>query len=359
MSHSILFAIGSYTDVKSHAPLACGEGITIISFSEEDGSCDEIQLLRDLKNPSYLDWDGRGRNLYAVTESDEGHGRIQAYSLSAGNKLEERSAVTGPGLAGCHLAGNYPENMIYATSYADGAVRAYALKEGELRESLFSFQFEGCGPNRDRQLSSHAHQVMIHQQSSSFYVCDLGSDKIWMGGLSDESPLISCALAVPGGYGPRHMAFDRNGEYAYILCELIPRILLVKIDQKTGSMEIIQDLAAVEPSRASISAPAAVKVHPSGNSLALSSRFDDSITVFQIIRESGKISLNFDSTFSSRGNTPRDIAFSPEGGWLLIANQDSSDVQFKSFNSETGLPHEGDWPEPLNLGTPVCLVSLD
>ncbi len=358
LSNSTLFAIGTYTDVKGHAPFASGEGIKIISLSEEDGSFREIEVLRDLKNPSYLDWDPRAGYLYAITENEDGHGQIQAYSLSEEKRFQKRSSVTGPAVAGCHLAGNYPENTIYATSYMNGTLRAYELKNGDPGKSLFSLNFQGNGPNMDRQISSHAHQVMILRQSPFFYVCDLGSDKIWMGRQSEEPPRIGCALTVPEGYGPRHLAFDPNGEYAYILCELIPRILVVKIDQSAGFMEIFEDLPTVVSSLHSISAPAAVKVHPSGHSLAVSNRFDDSITIFHIIRERGKVSLEFHSNFSSQGKTPRDITFSPGGAWLLIANQDSSDVQFKSFKKESGLPAPG-WAKPLNMGTPVCIVALN
>jgi 6-phosphogluconolactonase len=358
MAEQVLFAVGSYTTKQGHAPFACGEGIRIVSFDEDKGWWGDSYILGDLKNPSYLDWDNSLRYLYAITESGEGDGRIQVYSLNHENLLRNTSSVTGPGPGGCHLAGDFKRNKMYATSYMDGTLKSYTLKNGNPGDPVFNIRFEGKGPNRDRQESAHAHQVLIHGEKPFVYVCDLGSDRIWLHNSSEGNAVISEALAVPAGYGPRHLAFDPDGEYAFILCELKPRLLVAKINDSDGSMEIVQDLPTADASLYSISAPAAVKVHPSGKTVAVSNRFDDSITVFQIKRERQKISLTLFQNFSSMGKTPRDITFSPSGKWLLIANQDSSDIQVKSFDRESGLPRET-WSEPLKTGTPVCIISLD
>jgi 6-phosphogluconolactonase len=99
-------------------------------------------------------------------------------------------------------------------------------------------------------------------------------------------------------------------------------------------------------------------VHPSGKTLVVSNRFDDSITVFRIIREKVKVHLEEVENFSTRGKTPRDMTFSPSGEWLLIANQDSNDIQVKAFDPGEGMTLDK-WAEPFETGSPVCLVVLD
>ena len=359
MSDNTTYAIGSYTEKLGHAPNACGEGIVIVSFNEDNGEWGETYTLKDLTNPSFLSWDNQNQHLYALTESNEGNGRIQAYKKNRDSTFSRTSIVTGPGKAGCHLALDFSHYSIYAASYVDGSIKGYHLVDGELGESIFLHTYKGSGPNKERQEKSHAHQIMAHPNNKFLYVCDLGSDRIWMHDRTKSEVSDNEALVIPPGYGPRHLAFDVNGEYAFILCELNPRLLVVKIDKNEGTFQIVQDLPTVKPENENVSAPAAVKVHPSGNSVAVSNRFDDTISVFQISRKNddGEVSLEFRENFSTKGKTPRDITFSQSGKWLLIANQDSSDIQVKAFDDETGLSKDK-WAEPLKTGTPICVIGL-
>jgi len=356
VTKQINLAIGSYTEFQDHVPNACGEGITIISFDETEGLWGDFNILGDLKNPSYLEWDSMQRHLYAITESNEGAGLIQVYKTD--NNYQPVSSIPGPGRAGCHLRGDFSNNMMYAVSYTDGTLKAYTLEKGVPVDQVFHHRFEGSGPDRNRQEKAHAHQVLFYSDSPYLYVCDLGSDRIWVGSRQREKAAFQEALIVPSGYGPRHLAFDHSGEYVFILCELNPHLLVAKINQTDGSLEIVQDLPTVDSRPFPLCAPAAVKVHPSGKTVAVSNRFDDSITVFQIKRKEKKVSLEYFQNFSSKGKTPRDITFCPSGRWLLIANQDSGDIQVKAFDPETGVPLER-WSEPLNTGSPVCIISLD
>jgi 6-phosphogluconolactonase len=106
-----------------------------------------------------------------------------------------------------------------------------------------------------------------------------------------------------------------------------------------------------------------VKLHPSGRTLAVSSRFDDSISVFSISRggagsETGEAAvLSLADRFSCRGKTPRDITFSPDGRQLFIANQDSHNISCRNFSPSSGMPAEG-WAGEVSTGSPVCIVVL-
>lgn len=53
-------------------------------------------------------------------------------------------------------------------------------------------------PNPDRQEAAHAHHALEHD--GRVFVCDLGSDKVWI--LRDGE--IEDAVSLPEGSGPRH-----------------------------------------------------------------------------------------------------------------------------------------------------------
>ena len=224
-----------------------------------------------------------------------------------------------------------------------------------------SRRYEGRGPNAGRQEASHAHQVTLSPWGPHLYVCDLGSDTLWMhpaDAADDESRPPAMALKAPPGYGPRHLAYDPVLPAAYIQCELVARILVAVINPDTGAMTLLEEHDTAAPDRMDIAAPAAVKVHPSGRTLAVSNRFDDTIAVFSIHRSAGAPALTLADRFPCGGQAPRDIEFNSAGTRLFIANQDSHAVTCRHFDGGSGLPADG-WAAPLETGSPVCVVMLD
>ncbi|QEN09576.1 lactonase family protein [Oceanispirochaeta crateris] len=352
-----IFASGCYTE-KSNIPNACGEGIVLLSLDDKTGRLSKLTVTEGVKNPSYLDWDRDSQTLYAITENPSGEGEVRSFFRKPDNTLVLSSLQVGPGQAGCHIKAVKQLHRIFAASYRGGSLKSYFLEEGHVGPSLCFIEYSGCGPDADRQGTPHAHQVLPGPDNAYLYVCDLGSDRVWIhDAQKSDLPIIS-SFIVPPGYGPRHLAFDPEGKYAFILCELVPRLLVVRLNREDGSLVLEQDLSTVGEDSTGGAAPAAVKVHPSGKTVAVSNRFDDTITIFKIQRNPGALSLKVAESFSSRGKVPRDICFSPSGRWLLMAHQDSNDVQIREINPENGLTKEY-WSEPLSLGSPVCLIPLD
>lgn len=360
-----LFAVGSYTQ---HPSLdARGEGISIVDWNDTDDAVDIIDISDQVINPSYLDWEASERRLYSVSEVDGRMGAVAAFSVDATGHLEYLGQQKGLGKSACHLkvlpstAGS-TDGMILSASYSDGRLTSYHLSPAGVGPVIMSRLYEGSGPDTERQSGSHAHQISTCPYSTKLYLCDLGSDSIWMHSpatVNETEVPPERALKVPAGYGPRHLAWDPVLPVAYILCELVPRILVVRITPETGLMEIIQELDTVESGRMEMAAPAAVKVHPSGNTVAVSNRFDDTIAVFGIDRSTDRPEplLSLISRFPCGGKAPRDIEFNTDGSRLFIANQDSHAITCRYFNPESGVPVEG-WAAPLETGSPVCVVML-
>lgn len=83
----------------------------------------------------------------------------------------------------------------------------------EIKEAQKPIHFVGSGPNKERQESSHPHQVYLVKHSSSeveVLVPDLGSDKTWRliknsEGIWERWGEISYDKNIGGG--PRHVVF--------------------------------------------------------------------------------------------------------------------------------------------------------
>ncbi len=350
----MLFAVGSYTVPGSR-------GISIYEWDEPANNGRLLSEYHDIRNPSYLSWDSTSRVLYAVSEMDEDFGAVAVFEIEEDGSLIFSGQQKGPGRAACHLAVLHNPDRLFAASYSDGRFIGYELENGKIGPVFLNHIYRGNGPVAGRQDSPHAHQVLPDLHERFIYVSDLGSDTVWMHSLKALEQTLSAALKVSPGYGPRHLALDPDGRHAYILCELVPVLLVCTINPDTGKMTVIQELDTVVQDKMKMTAPAAVKLHPSGHTLAVSNRFDDTIAVFGISRSSAsgedKVKLSLAGRFSCLGKTPRDITFSPDGSRLLIANQDSHNICSRNFNVVTGLPREG-WGEEISTGSPVCIVIL-
>ncbi len=348
------FAVGSYTKIEGHVPDGRGEGISILEFNEETGNCRTLSTASDVVNPTYIALDSTRGILYSVSEEPLAFDTINSWLLDKLGFLVQLNGKKTAGRSGCHLSILPGSNQIYSASYSDGVLSTYKLRDGVVDSLLFEFAYQGNGPNRVRQEASHAHQVIPGPDGKHLYVCDLGTDTIWMHLPDAITKPPSVALKVPDGFGPRHIAFDPISNIAYVLCELIPKLLVTVIDPDSGSMEIVQELDTVDRNRRELAAPAAIKIHPSSRTIAVSNRFDDTISVFGIERDSD-VSLSLIDNFPCRGKTTRDIEFSPDGRILFIANQDSHNIQCRHFEGETGMPLEK-WSHKIDIGSPVCVV---
>jgi 6-phosphogluconolactonase (cycloisomerase 2 family) len=82
----------------------------------------------------------------------------------------------------------------------------------------FEFPYtKGSAPNTERQDKPHAHHA-IEDSKGQIYVCDLGSDRVWVVVKDGETGLkVKGYLQAPEGSGPRHAALSPDGKQSTIL----------------------------------------------------------------------------------------------------------------------------------------------
>ena len=141
------------------------------------------------------------------------------------------------------------------------------------------------------------------------------------------------AEVKPGG-GPRHFAFRPDARFAYTNNEMTSTVTAFAYDPVAGSLEEIETVGTLPADYSGGNSTAEVLVHPSGRFLYVSNRGHDSIAVFSIDPETGKLSAA--GHFSSGGQTPRNFAIDPTGQFLLAANQKTHNVTVFRIDLRTG-----------------------
>lgn len=350
---TVNFFVGSYSDEGPYVPTANGEGILSCTLDLKSGKIEKIGLCDEGANATYLDKSLNDKYLFAAIDRFSEIGSVSVFSIGSNGSLSRLSTQPSHGKSTCHIAADRNGERIFLSSYMDSKLTAYNFDGSEISPATEIITYEGSGPNLERQEDSHAHQAMVSPDNKWLYVCDLGSDKIWIHDMADLENNIR-SIDVPAGYGPRHLVWNESLYKSYIYCELNSHILVYDWDKETGKMSLIEDIAALPEEYKGQAAGSAIRIHPKHKTLYVSDRGHNSIIVHSI-DESGQ--LTYESWFSIRGKTPRDFAVDPTGNWLLVANQDTDSIVPFRLDDESGLP-VGEYASSFECGTPVSIQFL-
>jgi 6-phosphogluconolactonase len=330
--------VGTYTERLPHVD---GKAEGILACSYADGIVGDPRLLSQARNPSWVTVSASGRNVYAVHETldfeGQASGGITAYRRDlATGALAVLGSRSSAGLAPAHLA-LYGGALVLVANYESGSVAAYAFDEqGGLGDLVGHVQHSGSSVDPDRQTGPHAHMIGVDPETGRVLVPDLGLDAVLSYQVSEAGELserVAERIVTQPGAGPRHLAFHPDGQHLFLLNEMDSTLVALRRD---GTRFIQTDLQSTLPeSCADHSEAAAVRVSASGRH----------------VFASGKLTL--EHVEPTRGGEPRDICQTPDGEYLLVANQDThSIVSFAIDEDEPTL-------RPVSatyVPSPVCLV---
>jgi 6-phosphogluconolactonase len=187
-------------------------------------------------------------------------------------------------------------------------------------------------------------------------VPDLGTDQVKIfrfepttGALTANNP---ASASVKPGAGPRHFAIAPNGRFAYVLDEMGSSVTVFKLDRSSGALAEIEAVSTLPADNTKVNNSAEIQIDPAGKFLYASNRGHDSIAVFAINRQSGK--LNRVQIVPSGGATPRNFTIDPTGKHVLAANQDSNNIVLFDRDLNTGKLTPAD--KTVTTPSPVCLI---
>ena len=344
----IRLLIGTYTQPEGHVPNGGGAGVLSCELDCASGEVRFIDELGGVTNPSFVHFDGAGRTGYAISETGE-DGVLHAIAVGDDGKLQARWQTLSHGGAGCFVTKS--GDAVYVAAYVGGCVARHALAGGVAVE-LEAATYQGAGPNEDRQEAPHAHQALTSPDGNWLLVCDLGADRVWAHDLREPWGPPQNAFSAPPGSGPRHLCFHPELPLVYLICELTGDLLTLELEPETGDLTLTASCNTLPQGYDGDPASAAIRLHPSGRTLAVSNRFCDVVGVYDV---DGGGALTPAQQFSCGGKTPRDMAFSPCGRWLIVGNQDSDTLAVFAVDAETGLVDAASM-QLHDCRTPSCIA---
>jgi 6-phosphogluconolactonase len=213
---------------------------------------------------------------------------------------------------------------------------------------------EGSGPT-PRQRGPHAHGVTLDPSHRFVLVADLGADRVFVyrfdAATRKHAPAATPFLQLPPGTGPRHLVFGADGKTAYLVAELTGDLHVLAWDAGAGTLRTVQTVSTLGPGyQGKISAGEIVAAR-SGRFVYVSNRGDDTIVAYRVERRTGRLTEL--QRVAAGGTQPWNLALSPDGGWLLAANETTSELASFRVGADGRLTATGN---RLDVAKPVSIV---
>ncbi len=359
MKNPVLFVMVVLTAFLSSCNM--GENMFIASGYSDGGAADV--LLGELNgngsigkigevtvgdNPSFFTF-GKEGLIYLVNEVDTfdmktGGGITTLRYDKKSKSLGKVSSINQGGGGPCHITVSVDGKYLITANYGSGSVSVVKLNGEGIPEKVTDVIYYGE--------KSHPHMTIHNPRLHTYYVSDLGLDRVHqlkldttLGMLMDaDLPYFTCE---PGS-GPRHMTIDRSSANLYVINEINSSLSVYNILSDTVTVR--QTLSTLPEGYTEESFCADIHLSRSGKKIYGSNRGHNSIVTFRVGAD-GKLSEP--SHRSCGGNWPRNFAVSPSGKFFLVANQRSDII---SVMPSSGSSEEAVSELPLNA--PSCVGFL-
>lgn len=298
----------------------------------------------EAEQPSFLALHPDGRTLYLANALGEFRGEpggaLGAYRIDPDTgDLERLNREPSRGTSTCHLTVDRTGRHLLAVNYGTGSVIVRSLGEGGRVGEVTAFiQHEGRSVDPRRQKGPHAHSVNLDAAGRFAFVADLGLDKVMVyrfdAAAGTLAPHEAPWVATEPGTGPRHFAFHPSGRFAYALNEMGSSVTAMAYDAAAGRLTPLHTATMLPEDFDGRNTGAEVAVHPSGRFVYASNRGHDSIAIFRVDEDTGRLTPAGHA--STRGKRPRHFAVDPSGRFLLAANRDSNTIVAFRIDSGTG-----------------------
>jgi 6-phosphogluconolactonase len=351
----VIVYIGTFTTGASTS-----KGIYAMRLNMETGQLSTPELAVEALSPAFLAFHPTKPVLYAVNETDKFQdkpgGGVSAFAISGKGALtrlnEQQSGGSGP----CYVSVDRAGSRVLVANYGSGSVALLPLESnGRLKPASATVQHQGTGADPNRQKGPHAHSIVADPTNKFALAADLGIDRVLVYRLDPKAGTLVAndppgATLAPGS-GPRHLAFHPNGRFLYLADELKSSVTVFTWDATRGVLQELQTISMLPEGFTGNSSAAEVQVHPSGQFVYASNRGHDSIVIYAVDQQSGRLTLVGHQP--TEGKTPRNFGIDPTGAYLLAANQASdSVVAFKIDKSSGKLTPTG---ATAHVASPVCV----
>lgn len=342
------FYVGTYTS-------AGAKGIYLCSFDSENGEITQEKSFSGIENPSFVRLSPDKKYLYSVSEAGDKGSFVYAYKREKNGDLIFLNKQSSNGNGPCHVDVSEDGKFVAVANYGGGTTSLYPVaNNGALNEATTININKGNAQNENRQSKPHAHSIKFSPFDNQVFSTDLGTDHLDIFQLENNELKKGgqSEVVMVSGAGPRHFDFHPNKEVLYVINELNSTVAVVKREDNVWLVK--QNISTLPENFEGKSYCADIHISKDGKYLYGSNRGHNSIVVYKVNKKDQ--SLKNLGTVSVEGDWPRNFALTPDGNWMLVANQKSKDITVFKMNGKTGMPEFSG--KKYSLPSPVCVEFL-
>lgn len=301
----------------------------------------------DQVNPMALSPDGKA--LYAALRTKPYTVKSYLIDPGSGHLKENGQAPLADSLA--YLATDRSGHWLLGASYGADLLSSQAIGEG----------YHPAGTWQTFKTGPHAHSVRTDPSNRFAYAGNLGTDHLLQYRFDAATgtlvPVGSGYVSLPPKTGPRHIAFSTDGRFVYVVGEMSGTVTGYAIDPESGALKEVGSADGVPASLKLVHGEARdasnnnlegdptpriwaadLRLSPDGKLLYMTERTSSSVSAFTL-DSTGKPA--FAGNYPVEEKQPRNIAFSPNGRWLLVTGEKSATVGSYSVGAQGALQRVG------------------
>jgi 6-phosphogluconolactonase len=352
-----------------------GGGIYLFRIDPVSAALTQLQVVDDIRNPSWLALNPAQTRLYAVSEIDNYQnmrsGAVVSYAIDSDTlQIRRLGAVSSGGSTPAHLSVHPSGKFVFVANYGGGNVAVFpvgpdgALAEAtDVRPSVGPRHHARAAADPPGQFavsdhdSPHLHMVAADPSGQFVIANDAGLDLTWVWRFDAQAgrllPAAVPVITAPPGSAPRHFIFHPSGRVFYNLYEHDAMVAVYDYDAARGGLKLKQLVPSLPPKFAGSNLAAELVMTADGRFLYVSNRLHNAVAIFSVAGD-GQLRSIADTWVHA--DSPRSICIDPSGTFLYSCNNRGDSITSFHINAATGaLLFTGRF-EPV--GSPAVMTML-
>lgn len=319
---SWLFATNTTGDTEA--------GIQVFEFDTSAGRLEKRGFYREgARNPLFLRADPAHGRLFASSMVPGVDDEIGAFRFDAASgTLALVNVQSSGGRVACYLEVNREGTQLLTASYTSGTSTVLPISVGgELGSPRLV-------PGVEPMSGAKTHSIVLDPENAWVAIAELGNDRVLLYEFDASTGELIFRESWRGAAksGPRHFVFHPNGRFAYLINEYANTV--VSFAYEGGRLVELETLSTLPDSFTEKSYAADLRIHPNGRFLYGSNRGHDSIVIFALDPESGRLELVGHA--GTGGSFPRSFRIDSAGAWLLVGNEKSHNIATFAIHAGNG-----------------------
>ncbi len=307
----------------SYLYVQCGEGVKWFTVEPRTGALTAKGFLATPRHaPYYLRPSPDLRYLYSA-----GSDRLLVLSIGADGALTksaESASQGGPCYVDVHPSGHWAATA----NYGGGTTLLYPVGGS-------------TGNTRSQESGPQSHSTRFHPSGRFLYTLSVAARKITRFQIDEATGKTTPWELSMEGLGPRHIAFSPKGEFAYVVHERPIRVSSLKIDPDTGRLTPVGDWPALAPGATEKKELAAAEIAATPNGRFVYASVRDfskeadlnGLAVYSVNSSGALSQVEF---VPSGGVSPRGFVIDPSGTVLILANEISETLRVFRIDPDSG-----------------------